>query len=195
MRPQPDPTGFNAPSWREAHRLFFALWPDATLRQRIAEATTRLAAARATHGRRLRPQRYHLTLQFLGDFNPLPPSLIDDAIAAADDVRSVVFEMALDRAGSFGGTRVGWLGPTSTPPGLLALREALGLALDRYSVPHPSSAVATFTPHVTILRGMRQPLPAIAIPSLAWPVGGFVLIHSRPGQGDYTVLRHWKLRD
>lgn len=179
---------------RELHRLFFALWPDAALRRRIADATTRLVDEHDTRGRRLRPDRYHLTLQFLGDFDSLPESLIDAAIVAADDVRVAAFELLLDRAGSFGGTRVGWLGPTRVPSGLQALWQDLGLALDRHGVPHPSNAASTWTPHVTVLRGMRRPMVP-TIPPLAWSVRGFVLIHSRPGPGDYVVLQQWRLLD
>lgn len=172
--------------------MFFALWPDEALRQRIDEATQHLAAAHATRGRRLSPQRYHLTLQFLGDFAPLLPSVVDGAIAAAEDVRGAAFELSLDRSGNFGGTRVGWLGPTRTPAGLQQLWEALGRALAGRGVPVRSTA--TLTPHVTVLRDMRQPLPAAAIPPLPWAVDEFVLIDSRPGHGDYAVRHRWPLR-
>lgn len=192
MQQQPDLLGFNAAPRGQVHRLFFALWPDDPLRQRIADATAHLAAAHTTHGRRVRPERYHLTLQFLGDFAPLPQSLVDDAVAAADGVRVAAFELPLDRAGGFGGSRVGWLAPTGMPVGLLQLWDALGRALARHGV--TSRSPATLTPHVTVLRDMRQPLPAIAIAPLSWPVGGFVLIHSQPGQGDYAVLRRWPLQ-
>ncbi len=195
MAAQADPLRVNAAPARELHRLFFALWPDAALRRQIADATTRLAQVQDTRGRRLRPDRYHLTLQFLGDFAPLPESVIDAAIVAADDVRAAAFDLPLDRVGSFGSTRVGWIGPVRTPPGLQALWEALGLALDRHDVPHPSNAASTWTPHVTVLRGLRRPLAATAIPPLAWSVRGFVLIHSQPGQGDDAVLQRWRLLD
>lgn len=190
MRQQSDL--FGAAPRHEVHRLFFALWPDPALRQRIEDATTRLAEAHGIHGRRMQPERYHLTLQFLGDFEGRPQSVIDDAIAAADSVRSAEFDLSLDQAGNFGGTKVGWLGPASMPAGLQQLWDALGLALAKRGV-KPKSA-ATLTPHVTVLRNMRQPLAVTAIPPLAWSVEGFVLIESHVGKGAYTQLRHWPLQ-
>ena len=45
-------------------RLFFALWPDADTRERVANAA---AALRLTEGARPVPQRnFHLTLAFVG---------------------------------------------------------------------------------------------------------------------------------
>ena len=192
MAPRPDPSQGNAVPPRECHRLFFALWPDATVRRQIADATTGLAKEQDARGRHLRADRYHLTLQFLGDFAAVPESLIDAAMVAADDVRVDAFELTLDRAGSFGGARVGWLGPARVPSGLQSLWDELGLALDRHDVPHPSNAGSAWTPHVTVLRGMRSPL-ALAIAPLAWRVRGFVLIRSQPGSAGYAVLQQWKL--
>ena len=181
------------PPRHEVQRLFFALWPDAALRQRVAAATARLAASQGIGGRRLRPDRYHLTLQFLGSFDPLPEAVVDAAMVAADDVRGAGFTLTLDRSGSFGGKRVGWLGPTRMPPGLQAFWQALGLALDRHGVPRESSAASPWTPHVTVVRGLRRVLPAVEIAPLAWPVDGFVLIRSQYDGTGYTVLQHWRL--
>ena len=69
------------------HRLFFALWPDPALRKRIATTVAGLERDNAPGGRRLNPDRYHLTLQFLGDFQPLRQSVVDAAIVAADSMR------------------------------------------------------------------------------------------------------------
>lgn len=192
MAPRPDPSQVNAVPPRERHRLFFALWPDAAVRRQIADATTRLAREQDARGRKIRDDRYHLTLQFLGDFDAVPESLVDAAIVAAGDVRGDAFELTLDRAGSFGGARVGWLGPALVPSGLQMLWDDLGLALDRHDVPHPSHAGSAWTPHVTVLRGMRSPL-ALAIAPLRWKVRRFVLIRSHPGSPGYAVLQQWKL--
>lgn len=187
-----------APPRRAVHRLFFALWPDAALRRRIDATTAQLAAAQGIRGRRLRPQRYHLTLRFLGDFDPLPEAVIDAAMVAADEVRVAAFDLRLDRAGSFGG-RVGWLGPAGLPPGLHALWAALGLALDRHGLAYESDAGArssagpAWTPHVTVMRGMRPVLAGSDITPLPWPVDRFVLIRSQPGDAGCTVLGRWTL--
>lgn len=192
MHPRPGLADSGTAQCRDVHRLFFALWPDRALRQRIESATLGLVAGHGTRGRRTAPDRYHLTLQFLGDFEEPAQSVTDDAIAAADSVRARPFELSLSRAGNFGGTRVGWLGPASMPAGLQRLRDALELALCARGI--APIAATTFTPHVTVLRNMRQPLPASSILPLSWPVHSFVLIDSHPGRGTYTELRRWTLQ-
>jgi 2'-5' RNA ligase len=180
-----------APPAVELHRLFFALWPDEVLRQRIAEASTALLATPAIRGRRSPPRRYHLTLQFLGDFAGLREAPIDAAIAAAGCVQVPAFDLALEQAASFG--RVGWLGPACMPEGLLRLWDALAVALAAHGVPFRS--VPSLTPHVTVVRNLRQPLPPMPIPPLRWPVDEFVLIHSQPGgTSDYELLGRWPLQ-
>lgn len=182
-----------APSRREVQRLFFALWPGAAVRRAIAAATRKLEATHRIGGRPLSPARYHLTLQFLGDFAPQAQSVIDAAIVAVDDVRMPGFELQLDRSGSFGGRRVGWLGPSRAPPALQALSTALGQALDRHGVPRENDGPGPWIPHVTVLRGMHAALPALDIPPLAWAVDGFVLVRSQPGHAGYDVLQQWVL--
>ena len=51
------------------YRLFFALLPDEATRARIHQAAVQLQAQHAPRGRWIDPGRYHLTLQFLGDFD------------------------------------------------------------------------------------------------------------------------------
>ena len=97
------------------HRLFFALWPDAALRERIATTVVGLVRDNAPGGRRLNPDRYHLTLQFLGDFKPLRQCVLDAAIVAAGSVRLPPFDLELDLAGSFPKAGVCWLGASTAP--------------------------------------------------------------------------------
>lgn len=77
-----------APS-QELHRLFFALLPGLALRSEIAGAASGLERVHRSGGRLLQPERYHLTLNFLGDFQPLPPSLVAAARAAGDTATTI----------------------------------------------------------------------------------------------------------
>ncbi len=172
------------------HRVFFALWPGQALRADIDRAAAALEHDQAPGGRRLKPERYHVTLQFLGDFHPLPPSLIDTARAAAQTVRAPAFAMPLDRAGSFRGSNVWWLGAQSMPTGLQTLWEQLGQALLRARV--PVKGQASFVPHLTIQRDVRRPLSDTPIAPLSWQVDHFVLIDSQPGR-PYDVVDTWPL--
>lgn len=191
---QLDLMGFPPAAGRgEIHRLFFALWPDDSTRRGIATAAAHLKAEHVPRGRWLGAHRYHLTLQFLGDFDRLRDSLVDDACRAAASVRSPAFDLTLDHAGSFRNREVPWwLGCESMPGGLQRLWDALGLALARAGV--RTHASGSLKPHVTVLREADVPLPVTAITPIAWPVREFVLIHSQLGsQNVYTELRRWPL--
>lgn len=174
-------------------RLFFALWPDGDVRTRMRAAAESLKRTHAPRGRWTAPQRYHLTLQFLGDFECLPPALGDDACMAAAAVDSPRFELRLDRAGSFRNRSIPWwLGCSEMPEGLQQLWERLGLQLAKAGVRVASSP--KLVPHVTVLRDAARPLPETAIAPVAWPVDSFALIHSRLGaQSGYAVLGEWCL--
>lgn len=191
---QPDLAGFAAPS-PAIHRLFFALWPGDKVRQEIGEATSQLLQQHDAGGRRIGPHRYHLTLQFLGDYEELPPSLVEQAKAAAASVRVAPFELVLDRAGCFRNRSIPWwLGCEAIPDGLQQLWDGLGHALARTGVRVRSGKA--LVPHVTILRDARQPLPATPIAPLRWAVDSFVLIHSELGRdrNAYAEAGHWTLR-
>lgn len=174
------------------HRLFFALSPDAALRQRIAGVSLQLERGQAPGGRRLAPDRYHLTLQFLGDFQPLRPSVVDAARQAADSIQLPAFDLSLDHAGSFPGSNVWWLGTHGVAPGLQALWDALGAALAGAGVQVKSSQ--RFAPHLTIRRDVRRQVEPLAIGPLHWTVRDFVLFDSIPGQ-PYEALHRRRLLD
>jgi len=170
------------------HRLFFALWPDAALRAQLADAADRVEAEHAPGGRALRPERYHITLQFLGEFSPLPAGLVEAACAAAGRVPFEPFDLVLDRVGSFSGSRVWWLGCSDVPHALQRLHGTLGAALAADGIPvraHPG-----FTPHLTIRRNVRRQTAPRPIAPIAWRVDRFVLIDSDPRLG-YVHRAGW----
>ena len=174
------------------HRLFFALWPDDGVRREIAVRAAAIAVACAPGGRPSSVGRYHLTLQFLGTFKPLPPALVEGAIAAADSVRAEAFSLVLDRLGSFDRNRVWWLGPDLAPPGLRSLYERLGLALAGTGL-FPTEDATRFVPHVTLGRKLQQRFEPRAVDPVAWPVREFVLVDSAARAADYRIVRRWPL--
>lgn len=178
----------------DVHRLFFALMPDEETRERLHCVAMQLKAEYAPHGRWMNPQRYHLTLQFLGDFDVLPPQLVAQASAAASAVRVAPFSLVLDRAGSFRNRAIPWwLGPAVDVPGLAALWQELGTALARAGIRLPSGQ--GFRPHVTVLRDASNALPETAITPVEWRVGAFSLVHSQPNRGAaYAPVGTWPLK-
>jgi 2'-5' RNA ligase len=133
--------------------------------------------------------RYHMTLQFLGDFGFLAPARIDALTAAATQAAEVSsFDMLLDRIGSFGTGRVAWMGCTQVPSALIQLHHGLGQALSTSGFATQDSG--GFVPHVTLRRNARGEGDA-SIPPLRWRVRGFVLVDSTAGE--YRVLGQWPL--
>jgi 2'-5' RNA ligase len=174
------------------HRLFFALWPDAATRTAIAAATDAVLQAQPAQGRRLRPDRYHLTLQFLGDIPAeRRDAVLAAATAAAANVDSQAFDLVLDQAGGFANAHVWWLGPAGGPDGLRALWDALAVELPHHGVKPKASP--GFSPHLTIVRDVAARLPATPIAPIRWRVDRFVLIDSQPPK-PYRIVGEWRLR-
>ncbi|RNF85264.1 RNA 2',3'-cyclic phosphodiesterase [Montanilutibacter psychrotolerans] len=187
---QPGRTGHSVVPARGVQRLFFALWPDEATRMAIHAEAMRLQQARAPGGRWIDRHRYHMTLQFLGDFASVPPSLMGAALAAGGHVRAPAFEFVLDVAGSFG--KLWWLGCDAMPDGLALLWQQLGAALESQGV-RPRSEHG-LTPHVTVMRHGDRALRATPIAPLPWAVSRFVLIRSEQGaRNAYDLLGQWPL--
>ncbi len=169
----------------DKQRLFFALWPDETVRAGLAAALPQ-----ALDGRPVRRDNLHLTLVFLGNVDKETHACVEQA---ASGVVCQSFELAFDVAGYFPRSQVVWIAPTQSPAALgtlvKELREALvpcGLALD----PRP------YRPHLTLARKVHRRPALAAITPIAWPVTAFSLVESRsqPGGVCYVPLQSWKLR-
>ncbi|HEY8011873.1 MAG TPA: RNA 2',3'-cyclic phosphodiesterase [Rudaea sp.] len=176
----------------ELHNLFFALWPDDATRQRIAATAAELKQRHQPQGRWIKPHRYHLTLKFLGEYAPLPPSLIEQASVAASKVRSDTFVLNLDQAGSFANRAIPWwLGCSRPADGLDRLSSELHDALCRAGIRMLSSHLI---PHVTVLRDGIASLVTTPIPAIQWSVDEFVLIDSLLGaRAEYRVVAKFVL--
>lgn len=176
---------------RERHTLFFALQPEAATRAALAAAAARLADL-APRGRWIKPERYHLTLRFLGEYAAEPQAAIAAARALTDRLRARRFRLLIDRAGSFGGRRAPcWLGCSRAPDELLRLAAALEAALQDAGWAPPREP---FVPHITFLREAEAPLAATIEPPVAWPARDFVLVASRISPpAPYQVVGRWPL--
>jgi 2'-5' RNA ligase len=168
-------------------RLFFALWPDAELQQHLARATAALLPAPA--GRRVRTEKLHATLVFLGPVDADQRVCVE---AAATELRGEGFTLTLDRFGYFRRPQVAWLGCSETPPALLRLVAALGSGCAACGFPPESRA---YELHLTVVRKLsRDPgrPPLIPIP---WTVDRFALVESVNGPDGvhYQPLRFWSL--
>jgi len=184
--PQPKP---DADRLAPSLRVFFALWPDANARERLAAAALDVAAQ--TKGVAPPAANLHVTLAFIGDVAPERIGALC-GIGASVAASAAPFVLALDCAGTFRGTGIAWAGASSLPSSLveLALDLAAGLLAEGFPVEQRA-----FTPHVTLARRARTPSLARLPAPIAWKVTRFALDASESGRYGtrYRELAAWPL--
>jgi 2'-5' RNA ligase len=168
-------------------RLFFALWPDDTVRLKLSRY--RLDLARACEGRAVRTDTLHLTLVFIGEVDD---ARIDELAACADRVTARFFDLVVDTAGCFARARVGWLGFSKPSTKLFDLQLALRSEADQAGF---GLDPRKFKPHVTVVRDVGFPFPRQKLPAINWKVRSFDLVESLPSATGpvYEILRTWEL--
>jgi 2'-5' RNA ligase len=186
------PSLFSAPHV-ETHRLFFALVPEQAVCHRIQHAANILAEQHPElHARWTRPERFHATLNFLGDFPALPMELVALAKAAADGLHASSFAWTLDYAASFRGREPPCvLRASMVPEPLMSLWENVRNALVQAGVHRRTEP--SFTPHVTLAYARRELSQPVPIEPISWQVRHFVLLHNVVGKGSYQLLGDWPL--
>jgi 2'-5' RNA ligase len=149
-------------------RLFFALWPDETLRLRLQEATATIALDTGAH--RVPIANLHLTLHFIGN---VYFEQMDCLQAAARTVDASAFDLTLDRQGFFNKPRVAWLGCGNPPAALGDLHRQLGSCLG--SCDYQPEA-RPYHPHVTVARKSGLIATDTCFDPIDWKVTRFALI-------------------
>jgi len=177
----------------ETHRLFFALMPDEATRHAIGRAAVMVQEQYPVlHARWVRPERYHATLNFLGDYPALPEEVIEKARTAAKQLCAVSFLWTLDYATSFHGREPPCvLRSTFVPNAMLVLWSDLNTVLAQAGLHRRNER--PFTPHVTLGYGRRELQRATPIVPITWQIESVALIHNVVGKGDYQQLGRWPL--
>jgi 2'-5' RNA ligase len=172
----------------QADRLFYALWPDEALRQRLLSRLPPLTAG--IDVRPQRPDQWHVTLEFLGQV-PRERQPLLAAVAAAASVVAP-FAVRFDRLEFWRRPGVLCLASTYVPPPLLQLVAALrdGLAAGGFA-----TEARGFRPHVTLARKVRRAPDAVLADPVDWPAAGFALVRSvtDPAGSRYEPLARWNL--
>lgn len=159
-----------------AHKLFFALWPDAATRQ----ALVRLQ--QPVHGRLIPPDKLHLTMAFLGQ-QPAEALPALQAILAASTMPAL--ELHIDCYGYFTRPRIAWAGMTAPPEALLAAQAELMARLE--AAGFSAATHGAFKPHVTLAREANEAPALFGAAPVVWKVGGLALVESMP-DGAYVPL-------
>jgi RNA 2',3'-cyclic 3'-phosphodiesterase len=172
-------------------RLFFALWPDAATRARIAESAAALRFDAGT--RRMLPENFHVTLAFIGE---TASARLAAVCEVARRVRAFSGTLCFDAFEYWRGPRV----VAAVARGVDAVAQEgmagivdLGVQLRR----DLSLESEPPRPHVTLARKVMQaPVPQAMSP-FEWQARSFSLVCSDTGgKGSvYTVVDTWPLLD
>src|SRR5688572_30791530 len=165
--------------------LFFAVFPDAAVAERIEIFSRRLCTEHDVIGKPLAARRFHVSLHHLGNYRGLPAGAVALAEKAAAVVAMPPFELTFNHVMSFSG-RPGnqplVLDSSGEVPALSALHKTL------YDVLKPTVfgpfIQSRFKPHLTLLYGEHK--LAQAVETIQWTVREFVLVHSLLGRTQYT---------
>lgn len=170
----------------KTQRLFFALWPGASVREQLQAVSRELLGKRV---RRVSANNYHLTLAFAGSVTAEVRRCLEQA---ADGIRAEPFSLLIDRAGHWPRPRVVWAGPTHVPPELWSLVGSLREAFTHCGLTPESRP---YHAHITLARKAAKAPGKTDLESMTWSIGDFCLVESDtdPAGVRYRVLRHWKL--
>ena len=174
------------------HRLFVAVRPPATIRERLLGLMGGVQNARWQDDAQL-----HLTLRFIGEVDR---HRAEDIAAALGSVRQPPFDVALSGVGSFGKRGKGALWAGVAPQGeLKLLHKKVDQACLRVGIEPDNRA---YHPHITIARLGRSSGPVdpflerwAGLSSPPFRVDSLCLYESRLGSegASYTVAQRYSL--
>ena len=170
-------------------RVFFALWPDARVRDGLAQAAQRMH--RVSQGQRTRDDSVHLTLAFVGEVGV---ENLPRLLAPPGGVFTSAFLLTLDDWGCWERGGIGWAAPSQVPAPLRDLAANLAGWLRGAGFELEERA---FTPHVTLVRKAQcAPLPDFMAP-IEWHVEDLVLVRSTSSSEGlrYQAIGRWPLLD
>jgi RNA 2',3'-cyclic 3'-phosphodiesterase len=174
-------------------RLFFALWPDADTRERIANAA---AALRLTEGARLVPQQnFHLTLAFVGEVTGSQVALLQQI---GRGQRAAGCTITFDAYEYWPEPQVVATVVREPPTALVELWMQLrrDLLLQQAAL-KLNRLQPSLRAHVTLARKVAQAPVLQAMSPFDWSARSFSLVRSDTSAAHsiYTVVDTWPLLD
>lgn len=160
------------------HRLFYALWPDALVAERLEGLQAGVA------GKKTQRQDFHLTLAFLGE---QPAQALPVLESVLNRLSSPDMTLVLDRYGCFKRLDLLWAGMSSVPQALFDLQLSLSMALRASGIAFKQETA--FRPHITLARKVKT-MPETDFSPIVWSAYSLVLARSEsmPGEGRYRIL-------
>lgn len=172
----------------ERRRLFFALWPEEPVRERLDGLRSGLVGGGI--GRPVARDKLHLTLCFLGGVDAETHACLDQAAA---EVAVPPFTLTFDQLGYWPRPQVLWLGASETPP---ELSELVGQLRQVQAGCGSKPEGRPFRAHLTLARKVRRRPRLPEVEPFQWPVDRFALVASEtlPSGARYEVVGQWPLR-
>ncbi len=169
--------------------MFFALWPDQSVRQQISSQFQSSSFIKSNSAKLYRVSNLHLTLHFLGNVSTEQLNCIK---YQAGTVGGVPFKLLLNHYGKFGRAAVLWMGLESLPDALLKLQRSLGESLKLCGyVPDNRE----YRPHITLMRKFHDHVYDQNLPPIEWFIDRYALVESVSDQQGviYKPLQFYKL--
>ena len=137
----------------------------------------------------MRPEKVHLTLFFIGDFER---GRIPRLETLASTIRGASFELEVNALGYWRHNRLVWAGATRCPDALSALVSALRQTLARVDIHEDERP---YVPHVTLVRNAVRAPKNISVSGCAWRARDFALVESvsEARAARYDVIHRWPL--
>lgn len=190
--PAPSRPGARTPrAPKKRRKLFFAILPDAQAARDIAELGAALDQQQGIGGQPLRPDRLHITLHVIGEYDETPETDVLAARQVGDAMLEAAFDVVFDRAMTFVGAKAYVLGGGEGVEAVKAFWLKLGIQLANANVCTVKNS--SFTPHMT-LSYQGRPMAEHPIEPIRWRAREFVLINSHVGETHHEIMGRWPLR-
>ncbi len=169
-------------------RLFFALWPDDVVLERLAKLRRELGL---NEGKPVDSEKFHITLLFLGE---VPEDRIEDLKMLAESLQLAPCDLTLDRLEHWVRPAVLCLTAKAVPEPLAELVKALKRGVRKLGF---KPEKRPFRPHLTLARKVKRRVVGCEIEPIHWPVHEFTLVASElsPQGSCYRVFGRWGQAD
>jgi 2'-5' RNA ligase len=168
-------------------RIFFALWPDASIMDALAALARDVAIE--SGGRAIGVGNAHLTLAFLGN---QPAAIVQELSASARGITVPSFDLIVDRVESWRKNAIAFAGVQSVPAALTALHRAIAGSIREAGLDPDERP---FSAHVTLARRIERSVRRPLASPLLWHATAFALVASELSAtgARYRVLSSWPL--
>lgn len=174
------------------YSLFFAIFPTESDAKRISHVVERVREDHGLKGKPFLPERLHISLQAITQFEvPILQSVVDAACAAAARVVCPPLAITFDNATLFDNEKAACVFRCDKGSGqrIAPLRKQLGAGLSDVGLRHEASSA----PHMTMLYDGPQRAFDESIAPMTWTATRFVLILSHLGASHHQWVAQWPL--